>query len=579
MRFHYTVSCAAPQTKTFAVALTIHDNSHSELRLKFPVWIPGSYKIRDYAKELSNFSVRSSQGRALAWQKCSKSEWVIETRGARQIEVSYTIYGGDISVHGAYLDHRYGFWNGSALFFYADKVMNAPVEVTIVVPSGWTIATGLKKIDGHRYRAADIDELYDSPVQTSPDQKIVSFTAGGKPHRVALMGDTLKASEEIVKDIKRIVETEIRLMGKAPYDAYTFLIHFVPGFYGGLEHRNSSMNLFDGWLLTDPERYAEFLALIAHEFFHTWNVKRIRPHALGPFDYSQEVYTRELWIAEGMTSYYDDHVLVRAGLMSREDYLAKVITKNIEKYENMPAKSVMSIAESSFDAWIKLYQPTENSVNTLMSYYLKGGLVFMLLDMEIIRRTNGHKTLDDVLRALWKDYLAHPERGFTRDEFDRHVIETSGALELKRFLRDYVDGVKPIVWQRFFASFGWQIVPKKEKKNGVPIATLGVQLIERNGGLYIDKVFAGSAAYRSDLQPGDELIAIDRYRFSKEKSYKDFMTAQKPGSSHEVTYARRSRIAQAPVTLEKNPNFNSEVKLAEKLTASQKRLLDRFFRK
>lgn len=571
----YTVSLLDPHTKYFHVTLRLSGVDTATLVLKFPAWSPGSYKIRDYAKNLSHFSVKSSDGTPLAWTKQAKARWAIETDGRREIEISYRIYGAELNVQGIYLDNRFGFWNGPALFFYADAMMNTPIDLHLRLPRRWTAATGLRRIAKNHYRARDMDELYDCPVQAGANQTIHRFRVAGRSHRAAFVGKALKPLPEIVKDMKRIVQTEVRLFGKAPYRDYTFLVQFMPDLYGGLEHRNSSTNLFDGALLRDKDKYTEFLALISHEFFHTWNVKRIRPVALGPFDYSKETYTRELWVAEGITSYYDDHVLVRSGLIKRDAYFAKVLTKTIERYENQPAKSLMSLAESSFDAWIKLYQPTENSPNTVMSYYLKGGLVAMLLDMQMIRLSHGRKNLDDLMRLLWKRYLKRPQTGMTRSEFDATLSQVMGSEALKRFLRDYVDGVKPIVWRQFLKPFGIVLKPKKDK---LP-PYLGVSVAEQNGRVYVEKVAEGSPAFQSPLQPGDELLAFDNYRLTKEKAFTEIVGAQTVGSEHRLLFARRAQVEETLVTLSPNPEFAYEIASAPKLKKSEKYLQDCFFRK
>ncbi len=575
MRVHYTVSLKEPQKKYYHVTLVLSGLDQSSVSLHFPTWTPGSYLIRDFAKDLSHFSAHGERGQALKWQKVSKSEWQVSAAGNASISVSYRIYGGEVSVHGTYLDHRYGFFNSPAMFFYGPGWEGLPVSISLILPPKWSVATGLRELSPHRYRAESMDELFDSPFQMGREQKIHRFRARGKTHTVAFVGEILKDPKQMVKDIARLVNAEISLFREAPYRDYTFLVQFVPGRYGGLEHSNSSANLFDPWQLIDGDKYSGFLSLISHEFFHTWNVKRIRPRGLGPFDYGKEVYTRELWLAEGATAYYDDHFLVRSGLLSREDYLSKVLTTNLARYEESPAKSVMSLSESSFDAWIKLYRPNDNTINTTMSYYLKGGLVMMLLDMEIIRLSEGRHTLDDVMRRLWALFKEHPEEGISRDDFDRAVFATVPNAGLQRFLKTTIDTPTPIPWLRFLRPFGFFL---KEKKNGKP-PRLGVKLVERNHALILDKVLDDSPAADSALQAGDEILAVDGLRVQTEKELKNFLALKKSSDSMRLLFSRQGKVEEAALVLAPHGDFSFEVASRARLGRAEKKRQEVFFRR
>ena len=278
------------------------------------------------------------------------------------------------------------------------------------------ISTGLNKIPGEHYTyiAKDLDELIDCPIQIG-NHDIIPFRVSGIPHEYAIQGSGNYDINDIIIDTKKIINETMDIFGEIPYDHYTFFLFNRENGYGGLEHQNSCAMIRSKWKYKPRKDYLGFIGLMAHEFFHTYNVKRIRPTELGPFDYDRENYTTQLWIAEGITSYYDNHIPLRAGVINLDEYL-EIISKDIKRLESIPGRKLQSISEASFDAWVKHYRPNENSVNTTISYYLKGSLIGLALDLSIRNYTNGKHSLDDVFKILWKNYKKSG-KGFTKDEF------------------------------------------------------------------------------------------------------------------------------------------------------------------
>ena len=379
-------------------------NVPAQTDLVMPVWTPGSYLVREFERHVQDFTATERGGRALQWGKVNKNTWRIQTAAAREFVVTYRVYANEMSVRTNELNDRHAFWNNAALLMYVDGHLSAPSTLRVAAPPGWKIATGLPALAGRQdtFRAENFDVLYDSPVEVGPF-KTLTFDVKGVPHRIIIEGEGNYDAERVRRDVQRVVEAEATMMGEIPYRDYTFILNLRPTGSGGLEHLNSTALIWQRFGFTKPSDYRDFLSLVAHEFFHLWNVKRIRPDALGPFDYTRENYTKLLWVAEGFTSYYENVFLRRAGLISDRDFL-KPAAKAIQDLQETPGRLVMSVEEASFDAWIKYYRPDENSVNSQISYYDKGALLGMLLDLIIRKRSGGARSLDDVMRYLYTEY-------------------------------------------------------------------------------------------------------------------------------------------------------------------------------
>lgn len=516
----YTVGMPHPESHLFVVTLQIQQWSEPTLTLKMPVWTPGSYLVREYARHLQSFSAQGNSavdrkklaaGQTLDWQKVAKNHWLVQTPDQTQITITYTVFANELTVRTNHLDTTHGYFNGAALFFYIPGREKEPIQVTIAPPKpDWIVSTPLEPIP-HKaltYQAADFDTLVDSPFEIGKHSRH-KFTAGGKPHELAIWGDGNPEPEKIIQDTQKIIEVESQIFGGLPYDYYLFILHLTANSFGGLEHKNSCSLIYSRFGFRSPEKYQSFMQLVAHEFFHLWNIKRIRPKALEVFDYEQENYTPSLWFSEGTTSYYDLLIPLRAGIYDTKTFLNK-LSKEITRLRNTPGRLLQSVSESSFDAWIKLYRRDAQSDNSQISYYLKGELVSLLLDLLIRLRHHNQRSLDDVMRSLWQQF-GQPEIGFTPQDLQQIISEVAG-LELTDFYRHYIDGVEELPLEEYLAPFGLQVVSSGDQT----VPHLGMTIKTEGGHEMIKFVETGSPAQLVGIDPGDELLAIDGVRVSAE---------------------------------------------------------------
>src|SRR5215207_713194 len=510
----YTVSMPRPHTHLFGVEarLNYRGAAPAALDLVMPVWTPGSYLVREFERHVQDFEARDGGGRALAWAKTNKNTWRVETAGGRDVRVRYAVYANELSVRTSELNDRHAFWNNANLLVYPDGMLGAPSTLRVEPFGGWKVATGLPAVPGaqNTFRAEDFDVLYDSPFLVS-DFRVLSFEVRGRPHRVVIDGEGSYDAERLRRDSQRVVEAAAEMMGDPPYRDYTVLLLLAPARGGGLEHLNSTALVYPRFGFATAEDWRSLDTLVAHEFFHVWNVKRIRPDALGPFDYTQENYTRLLWVAEGVTSYYETLLVRRAGLLNDRQYL-QVMAQEIQKLQQTPGRRAQSLEEASFDAWVKHYRPDENTVNSAVSYYDKGAIVGLLLDLEIRGRSGGARSLDDVMRALYDDFFRR-NRNYTPEDFQRAAERAAGA-GLEEFFRRYVRGREELDYDAALAWAGLRLDTASDAagRPALAVAELGAALEEKDGRLTVKNVPAGTAAYEQGLSAADQIVAVDGYR-------------------------------------------------------------------
>ena len=513
----YTVSMSQPHTHLLEVEARLRwrEGAAPPARadLVMPVWTPGSYLVREFERHVQDFAAQDGAGRALQWSKASKNTWRVETAGARDVRVRYSVYANELTVRTNELNDRHAFWNNSALLLYPEGHLAAPSTVRVVPREGWKIATGLPAVSGERntFRAENFDILYDSPFLVS-DFKVLNFEVRGVPHRIVLDGEGNYDSERMRRDVQKVAEANVELMKALPVRDYTFILMTHPAASGGLEHLNSTALIYPRYRFRPDASWRDFLGLVSHEYFHLWNVKRIRPDALGPFDYTRENYTRLLWVAEGGTSYYGDLLVRRAGLMTDKQYL-DAVAASFQSLQNTPGRLEMSIEEASFDAWIKYYRPDENTVNSAVSYYDKGAIVSLLLDMEIRKRSNGARSLDDVMRALYAEFF-EKNRNYTPEDFQR-AAEAAAGGSLDDFFRRYVRGREELDYDAALAVVGLRLDKTGAGDDGRPApakAFLGGTLAQDGDRLMVRNVPAGTPAYEQGLNSGDQIVAVDGNR-------------------------------------------------------------------
>ncbi|ACL23255.1 peptidase M61 domain protein [Chloroflexus aggregans DSM 9485] len=550
----YTIAMPVPHSHLFHVHITIQRTETGDVQLSLPAWTPGSYMIREFARHVQEFQATDGAGVRLPWHKVRKDSWIVQAGAATHVIVSYKVYAFDLTVRTSHLDGTHGYFNGANVFMYVHDHTREPLILHVDPQPGWQVTTGLTPLPPDpaypqraSFQAADYDELVDCPVECGT-HRLLTFTVDDVPHRIAIWGHGNEDEARLLADTKRIVEVQRALFGSLPYHDYTFILHLTDGRGGGLEHRNSATNMVDRWTFTN--QYERYLSLTSHELFHAWNVKRLRPAVLGPFDYQQENYTRLLWLMEGATSYYDELLLVRAGLMSEERYLQKLADK-IVQLQQQPGRRLQSLEQSSFDAWIKFYRPDENSINSSISYYLKGALVCWMFDMAIRAQTDGERSFDDVMRYLYQRYPVEgpgiPEEGAVLA-----AIEAVGGpqKEFRELYEQYVAGVDELDYHAALAVVGleprWHY--RRPRPDGQPPVWLGINWRQQGERTIVASVRSDGPAYEAGVYAGDELVALDGWRVNEERLNQRLLE-RRPGDSVRLTLFRGDALIDVVVPL------------------------------
>lgn len=563
-----TVTMERPTTHYYHVVLRADGLAGEVQDFKLPVWTPGYYQIMDYAKNVKDFRAEDGAGRPLVWDKTAKNTWRVLTGRAATVVVSYDVYAFTRFVADSYLADDGGFITPTGVFMNIAGHLQAPVEVTVVPAPGWRqVSTGLDPVPGRAgaFRAPDFDTLYDCPILVG-NQEILTFEAAGRPHTVAAYDLGAFDRARFTGDLKKIVEAAAALMGDLPYRHYTYLLIGPGG--GGLEHLNSTAVTFDPKSLADGPGYERWLAFIAHEYFHLFNVKAIRPLTLGPFDYDRENYTDLLWFSEGVTVYYEYMLLNRAGLMTRDQVLDR-LGSTIAVYENAPGRRHQSARLSSLDTWRGYFGRSEHVANTTISYYDIGFGLGLLLDLRIRAASNGRASLDDVMRALYRTYYKDKKRGFTAAEL-RAACERAAGAPLGEIFDTYAGTTAPWDYAKYLGPLGLAIDldPRPSER-----PWFGASTQDQNGNAVVATVEEGSPASLAGLSAQDEILAVAGARVTS-RSLQETLGRSKPGDKIGVLYSRRGRIGETEVALGEKALPGYRITRREDATEAQRALLD-----
>lgn len=553
MNIKYTLSFPEPHTHYAEVELHISDIVAEELWLKMAVWTPGSYLIREFQKNI-DFVECHANGEIQRLEKCDKNTWKVSTENVSSVRIKYRTYCFEYSVRTNFVDETHAQINGAPTFLYLEGYEHLPAVIEIKPFQTWQhISTALPVKDTDKWVriAANLDELIDSPIEIG-NHTSYFFEAAGVSHELAIYGQSNCNIEKLISDLKSIVEVETAIFGSHPCKDYVFIIHNTDNSYGGLEHLHSSVNHITRWSY-DKENYQRAISLLAHEYFHLWNVKRIRPKALIPFNYHAENYTELLWFFEGVTSYYDDYICYRAGITTKEDFI-RIVEKNINDVLNTGGIDIQTLAEASFDTWLKYYRRNENSANAHINYYTHGAVVAMLFDFMIMDATRGSKCLDDVLRQLYSDYLQHPDEGVTEASI-LQIFNTVSGIDFAPYFHKYIHTTAPLDVELYLELLGIRAMDKTAKNS----VYLGMSTQWKEGRLYITQLDKHYGAYQGGLSAEDEVIAIDGFRITKD--FSKIYAHKAVNDSIEVLISRQGVIFSYKITLtedkRKNINFVS----------------------
>jgi predicted metalloprotease with PDZ domain len=500
-KIEYSISFSEPHTHYAEVSIKVSNIKQSSVDFQMPVWAPGSYLVREFAKSVEGFEAKSND-KQLSVEKVNKNTWTVATKGLKEVTVSYKLYAFEKSVRTSFIDIDRAFLHNTSCFMLVRQFKNSAGTLKINPYKDWKVtSTGLKMGENNTYSFANYDELADCPIEIG-NHKVYKFEVMGVPHELAFVGESNCDINQFVKDLQKTCEEAANIVGEHPCERYVFFVHNVDNGGGGLEHMNSTAVQMKRFDYTKPGKYVNFLGLCAHEYFHLWNVKRIRPAELGPFDYSSENYTKLLWVAEGITNYYDELIPARAKFIDDNSFL-RSLSGRMNSVDNNEGNAVQPLADASWDAWIKAYRPNENSRNTTVSYYTKGLVVAAMLDLMIIHETKGEKHLDDLMKALYQKFYKEKKRGFTDKEFVQTVNELCGS-DQSQFFDDYVYDTKSIDYKKYLDYAGLGLADN----NKDPKPSLGISL----NGTTITSIERGGSAWTYGLNVKDEIISFNEVR-------------------------------------------------------------------
>jgi len=566
MAVRYLIKIEQPETHYVKVSMKGTAPSGAYFDVCLPSWSPGSYLMREYGRHIRGFRALDQSGAYLKFEQMEKGTYRIwpETSAPknREYEIQYDVYCHEVSVRNSYVDTTHAFLHLPTLLMTTVGTDNISPQLELSFPALWSkISTGLTDVSTGRecflYTAANYDDLIDCPIEIGCHETD-GFMVKGIPHELAFYGNSWPHGQNLKKDIETIVSHIAGAMGEIPYSRYVFITHFANGIYGGLEHKNSTALHFDGTRLAERKSYVKWMCLVSHEYFHTWNVKRIRPKELGPFNYRQEAYTKLLWLAEGLTSFMDELYVYRAGLISLEEYL-DLQKSNIKSLLATPGRNFHSLDESSFNAWIKLYRPDENSANSSVSYYLKGGVVFFLLN--ILLKEKG-RSIDDLLQGLWYFYKKRPEQGMDEQEVYHLVGEIGGPDVLGKF-QTYVQTTEELPLKSALAAMGIEMVEESQS-----MTYIGIKIRGEGERVFVQSVILDGPAYKCGLNAGDEILAINDARVLR-SDWEDLNKNLLPHKSYQLLLSRLGKTMSLSLQTAAMPAEVKELKIVDRQKATQ----------
>ena len=540
----YNLGMSRPSSHLLEVELSLRNLPTGATGVDFllPVWRTGRYVLFDFAGGVQEFSAADGAGASLRWAKTDKSTWHVEKGRSTGVTIRYKVYANEAGERTRGLNDEHAFVDACGVFMYVEQYRHLPLSVTVKPYQDWHVTSGLEPDPKNPLKviAPNYDVLADSPIEVGRQKDIV-FDVDGKKHILMIYGEANYDTEKMVRDLTTIVKANKEFWGDLPYNKYVFMLHITPHGGGGTEHINSTIMQTGPGTFKTPAGYQGFLGLVSHEYFHTWNVKQLRPKGLLPYDYMHENYTKELWVAEGMTSYFDGLILIRCGL-SPATQMINGLAGTVQYDRQRPGNKVQSLSESSYDAWVKFWKGGQQSFNAESDYYGKGSAVSMLLDLEIRQRSGNKHSLDDVMRAMYHRFPL-TGKGYTVDDLQR-TAEEFGGSSFKSFFDNYVHGTVPLDWETIlrYAGLDLQALDSERKP------WLGAQTYDQGGRTMVRGILTDSPAFDAGLDIGDELLAVNGKRV-RNSDLQDRIAEFKPGDKVKVTFFRDDALRECEVTL------------------------------
>ncbi|NTS77670.1 M61 family metallopeptidase [Catenovulum sp. SM1970] len=527
------------------------------LTLQLPAWRSGRYEILDLANGIRDFEVTDRQNKSLSWQKVDKSSWQIQLNGRKKITVKYQVYANQLSYRSRHIDETHAFIDASGFFLYSQALRHQPVDVSLTIPKHWDSISGMESGGGkHRFVAPNYDILVDSPIEAGVFERY-AFKSAGVDFELAIWGEGNYDGQQMADDLAKMVTTANSIWQGTPFKRYVFMVHATTNVRGATEHINSTIIQRKRFTFAPRDQYLEFLATAAHEYVHTWNVKTYRPQGLTPYDYQNENYTQLLWIAEGSTSYLEYQLLLRAGLITAEEYFEE-LAREIFEHDHTPGRLQQAIAEASFDKWIG--ERGDRAHNSQVNIYDEGALLSLLLDLQIIEQSRAKKSYRDIHNALYQD---HPlPKGYTVDDVKQILKDVTGK-DYNKWWNNYIDRAKALEFDDALASVGLKI---EAEATGYD---LGIMYVMQGDMTVIKQVVKDSAAWQAGLTPEDVILTIDGLRLYPNTLEARVNHASKQDSIELALFRRDAIITKTVNMVEEKPTRYRIVKV-RKPTARQK---------
>lgn len=550
----YTVSMPYPSNHLFEIKMDLENipfSNEEYLDFILPVWRSGRYVIFNFSSGVQEFTASDISGNQLKWNKTEKAKWRVENKNINAVIITYKVYSNEFGMRTRGLNDEYALIDPSAVLMYIEKYRHNALKLNIRPYGNWHVTTGLDKSNSdNNFTAPDYDYLTDCPLVIG-NQDDIEFNVQGKKHVASYLGNVNYSTSEITGDLEKIIEENNEFWGGLPYNNFTFLFLFTGDEFGGTEHMNSCIINIPSFYLTDKSHYNDFISVCSHEYFHTWNVKRLRPKGITPYDFTKENYTEELWIAEGTTSYYEHIILLKTGQEKSEDFREN-LQKAIMKYDSRPGNTIQSLAESSFDSWIKFWVNTPNKWISESDYYSKGAILSMLIDLEIRNDSQNKYSLDNVMRTMYEHYPLS-NGGYTNADFINICNEFAGQ-NIQHLFDKYLYSTDSIDWNKFLNYAGIKLVKSvKEQKSSI-----GVSTYDDGNRLKISYVIPESPAYDTGLDMGDEIIALNGYRVNSSSLAKR-IESMNDGELVKLTIMRNNKLKEFNVAVKSSPVYDYKI--------------------